>query len=45
MNRWELINDSGETVERFTTAEEANDWMDAYANDDTYELAFIQEEQ
>jgi hypothetical protein len=45
MNQWELINDSGETVATFATAEQANDWMDANANDDSYELAFIQEVQ
>jgi hypothetical protein len=36
--KWFLVNESGDIVKFFSTAEEANDWMDAYAEDETYEL-------
>jgi hypothetical protein len=36
-----LINKNGITIKTFATAEEANDWQDANAENETYELAFI----
>ncbi len=35
---WFLVNESGDTVGTFATAEEANDWLDANSENETYEL-------